>query len=614
MRLASPRRRDFTVMLEGLYPQAGDAREAILALPRVLGAFDHDGQVTVAVPEGFEVRGNVREWETSHPSTWALPLEPRGGSLGARVNRAAAQINLSWRPHQPEVRVDTVADVTLGDTQGHVVLQMRCSISGRAPSRLRLRAPEGIRNLTAAPGTIEATAPGEWFLGLPADAGREFNLKLSYAFDRPVTRAGGDSLHEAIPLVWLDGAAQVEARVRFWRDATAARNRAVPIGADGPWQVLPPEIVPERDTLPLLVVQASGNQLALPLRLAAGNGNEQTAGANAWVERALIQVQAGDGSQRYRARFYLRRWQAPAIELVLPQTVAAVEVALNSKPIGAPDMTRSDDGRPLLRVPLTAWRPRRSIVVEVQYQLPAGGLRTELTPPLPASGSGMAVAATRWEIALSPGSTPLSFSDTAVLEERWGWRHLFPAPQASRSVSELEAWFLNGQEPASEGVANWQMGETAIAARQEGPSTLSLYVLPRTALLVAASVAAFLAGLFVSRLRRRDAILVLLGVAAVAALFGSVWPQPAGQLLAAALPGLALLGIVVGSQRYLQWHYRWRLEHMPAFSRSTSSSLARTGSAVRPKLSSTPVPPIHRQTSTIDAPAHPEPWAPSSSS
>jgi hypothetical protein len=614
LRLASPRRRDFTVILEGLYPQAGDAREATLALPRVLGAFDHDGQVTVNVPEGFDVRGSVREWETNHASTWALPLEPRGAGLGARVNRAAGQIDLSWRPHQPEIRVDTVADVTLGNTQGHVILQMRCSISGRAPTRLRLRGPEGIRNLAVTPGAIEPAAPGEWFVGLPPEPGREFSLKLSYAFDRPVTRPGSDGLHEVVPLVWLNGATQVEARVRFWRDPTAAPNGAVPVGADGPWQVLPPELVAERDTLPLLVLQASGNQLALSVQLTNRNGEERTADATSWVERALIQVQAGDGSHRYRARFYLRRWQTPTMELALPTSATAVEASLNGKPIDAPDTVHSDDGRPFLRIPLPAWRPRRPVVVEVQYQLPVGGIRTELTPPRPAPGSGVAVAATRWEVALSPGSTPLSFSDTAVLEERWGWRHLFPSPQAARSVAELEAWFLNGQEPANESSANWQMGDAAVAARQDGLNILPLYVLPQTAMLVAASVVVFLTGLFLSRLRRREEMLVLLGIAAVAALGSSARPQPAGQLVAAALPGLVLLAVVLGSQRYLQWHYRWRLEHMPAFSRSTNSSLARTGSSLRPPLASAPVPPIHRETSTIDAPAHPEPWAPSSSS
>jgi hypothetical protein len=614
MRLASPRRRDFTVILEGLYPQAGDAREATLALPRVLGAFDHDGQVTVAVPEGFDVRGSVREWETNHASTWALPLEPRGGGLSARVNRAAGQIDLSWRPQQPDLRVDTVADVTLGNAQGRIILHMHCSNSGRAPTRLRLRGPEGIRNLAATPGTIEPAAPGEWFVGLPADTGREFSLKLTYTFDRPITRTGADGLHEVVPLVWLDGATQVEARVRFWRDPTAAPNRAAPVGADAPWQVLPPELVPERDTLPMLVLQASGNQLALSVRFTSRNGEEQTTGATSWVERALIQVQAGDESHRYRARFYLRRWQTPTMELALPMAAAAVEASLNGKPIDAPDTVRSDDGRPFLRIALPAWRPRRPVVVEVQYQLPAAGTRAELTPPLPAPGSGIAVAATRWEVALSRGSTPLSFSNTTVLEERWGWRHLFPSPQAARSVAELEAWFLNGQEPASEGSANWQMGEAAVAAREEGLHPLSLYLLPRTAMLIAASVVAFLTGLFLSRLRRRDATLALLGIGAVAALGTSAWPQPAGQLFAAALPGLVLLAIVLGSQRYLQWHYRWRLDHMPAFSRSTNSSLARTGSSLRSPLASAPVPPIHRETSTIDAPAHPEPWASSSSS
>ena len=613
MRLASPRRRDFTVMLEGLYPQAGDAHEATLALPRVLGAFDHDSQVMVAVPEGFDVRGSVREWETNRASTWALPLEPRGSGLSARANRALGEVDLNWRPQQPEVRVDTVADVTLGSAQGRVNLQMRGSISGRMPTRLRLRGSDGIRNLVATPGSIEPAAPGEWLVALPADAGREFNLKLSYAFDRPLAHARGDALPEVVPLIWLDGAAQVESRVRFWRDPMAVPNRGVPVGADGPWQVLPPELVPERDSLPVLVLQASGNQLALPVRLS--NTEERYGGATSWVDRALIQVQAGDGNHRYRARFYVRRWKTSTMELVLPQAAAAAEVSLNGKPTDVPDRVRSDDGRLFLPIALPTWRPRRPVVVEVQYQLPAGGLRTELTPPLPAPGSGIAVAATRWEVALSPGSIPLLFSGTAVLEERWGWRHLFPSPQTARSVGELEAWFLNGQESASEESANWQMSDTTVAARQDGLNILPLYLVPRTPLLVVVSVAAFLIGLFVSRLWRRDAVLVLLGIAGVAALGASAWPQPAGQILAAMLPGLAVLAIVLGSQRYLQWHYRWRLEHMPAFSRSTSSSLARTGSSLRPPLTAPPsVPPVHRETSTIDAPAHPEPWAPSSSS
>jgi hypothetical protein len=203
---------------------------------------------------------------------------------------------------------------------------------------------------------------------------------------------------------------------------------------------------------------------------------------------------------------------------------------------------------------------------------------------------------------------PLYFGDSAVFEERWGWQNGLPVPQPARSTAELESWLATGQEPnGTEAPADWHMAAASVTARQGGVEPLRLVVLPRTASLVMASVLVFLGGLLLSRLRARDVwVILLLGMMAAAAL-GFAWPQPAWQFLALALPGLVPLALVLGLQRYLQWRYRWRLAHMPAFSRNVTSTMVRSGSSLRPQA------PVNRETSTIDSPAvQSEPWAPSS--
>src|SRR5205807_6269385 len=75
LRLTDPRRRPFTVTLEGLYPLAAGAAAAALPLPRVPKAVDRGGSVSTSVPAGLELRGGLHEWEGDRPGEWEKPLE-----------------------------------------------------------------------------------------------------------------------------------------------------------------------------------------------------------------------------------------------------------------------------------------------------------------------------------------------------------------------------------------------------------------------------------------------------------------------------------------------------------------------------------------------------------
>jgi peptidoglycan/LPS O-acetylase OafA/YrhL len=100
--------------------------------------------------------------------------------------------------------------------------------------------------------------------------------------------------------------------------------------------------------------------------------------------------------------------------------------------------------------------------------------------------------------------------------------------------------------------------------------------------------------LLISRLPRRAIGVLLALVSAAAVIAASLWPQPAGQALMAAEPGLLLLILILAVQRFAEWRHLRRLARMPGFSRvHAESSLARAnGKRVA-------------QTSTVDAPAAP---------
>jgi hypothetical protein len=591
IKFAAPQRGEFTFTLEGAYPLPTGAQEMTLALPRLLNVLDRAGQVTVTAPEGFDLRGSAFQWDNDKPGARLYPLEPVAGTdraYSASVSRGLAQVDLAWRPIRADVRVEASTDVTLGDRQAQYAQQLHCYFADVPLRRLRLHGPATATNLAVSVGNkLENTGPGEWSVALPADAGKEAAVTLTWSGPLPAAEEGA---RLAVPLFWVDGATSCESRVRFVRDRDAA-GHFVPALASGPWQELPMELLPAGASL--LVVRGSGQDLSLTVSLHDAE-NTGPALPQAWIDRALIQAQAADGAQRYRARFHLTRWQARSLDLELPATAADIELLINGLRAPREASADGDSGR-ILRVPLPAWRERQKLLVDLRYSLPGGsegavGALARWQPPRP--HGRYVVRAVRWQIALPSQAIPLSIGD-AVVEEMWTVRNAHVQLVPAYGTNELDQWIASGQEPVAGESGGWEMKSAGLTARQAGLTPMRLVVVQRTAWYASISLIVLATGLLLSRLPQRavGAILALLVPAVV--IVGFIWPQPTGQALMAAQPGLAILACIIILQRFLHWRYRRQLARLPGFSRIQAESALSRSNGKRPS----------RETSTIDVPA-----------
>ena len=566
VRLANATKQPFNVVLLGTITVPPGGREVTVPFPRYPKAVERDAIVTATVPEGLEVRGAGRGWEGDQPAAWGAPLAAVPGADG-KVPKAVAAVTgkaelgfsravLNWQPYRPDVAAEIKTDVTVGERQVVVKQEFHLRSGDGLPKSIRFRGPAEAFGLRAVPA-LDSVAPGVWTYS-PPDA-KEATLSVSFALPLPAQTDGPLAL--PVGLFWLADAARTEANVRVW--VSSVTGRTVSTSAPG-WRELPPEAVPERDTLPALTLAASAEYpLALEVRQAAPES-----AVAVWVERALIEAGATeDGAVNYRARFRLARWLAPAIEVWLPGAIGPNPTARIDGTGAALVPVGDADGGRRFRVNLPDVPGGRVTVLEVQYALPGSRQvlgETAYQPPrvLSAAYSGPV----RWLVTEASGSAPFLFSDRARPELRWRWRGPVLAPTAVPRA-DLEHWFNSGGEPDAGGLTPVQEGEPLVA-RQNAPDTLRVARAPWTALVIVCSLVVFLVALVLTRLNAVASGLVVtllggaFGVAAV------LYPQPAAQAVAAGQPGLVIALLALGVQAVVRWQVRRRVRYLPGFTRT----------------------------------------------
>ena len=261
--------------------------------------------------------------------------------------------------------------------------------------------------------------------------------------------------------------------------------------------------------------------------------------------------------------------------------------------------TGSPDANPVrnYQLVLPAWRDRVLAIVEIKYQLSdnrndgIGKLVTVWQPPrLP---SQVALSTVRWQIAVPANSVPLSLGGGIFEEARWTVRSGIAQPLPAYTTLDLETWITSGREPdGSETSAGWEMANAGITARQNSLMPMRTAAVPRPAFIATVSLFVLAAGLLLARLPRRAVGVLLSLLTAGAVVTGFIWPQPSGQILSAAQPGLVLLALILSMQRLLQWRYRRRLTRMPGFARAHAESALARSNGKR----------VTRETSTVDSP------------
>ncbi|VTT99430.1 unnamed protein product [Gemmataceae bacterium] len=568
VRLAAAHKQPFDLVLTGTVPvEPGDAAGTV-ALPRFPEATESAATLTATVPDGFELRAETRDWDGEY-AAWGTPLgavaDPSGkGSravttVSGQAESGFARVTLGWSPHHPDLAAEVRADVTLGERQLVIVQQIKLRSSTGLPRRLRFRGPAAPAAMKTVPA-LDPVGTGEWVFATAPDA-TEVTVSATYATALPRQSPGvNGAARVPVALLWPVGATRTEATARVWTDLDT--SRAVTSASSG-WRELAVEPAPDRDALPVLTLSAvAAEPLTLETQPVADTGTVAV-----WAERGLVQAWGGDdGTVSYRARYLLRRWLRPSVEVRLPSPLAGPnpEFFRDGQRLDAVALTGTDDER-AFRVPLPAARPGATTVVEVRYQLPVSRGPTGELVYFPPTLPGVAfVGPVQWQAVVAHGHTPL-VSAGASTEFRWRPRPTGVAPCAAGSAEALEAWFRTGDDAAD---ASDAPGEVFVA-RQVAPGPVRVYQVHHTGLVVVCSAAAFILVLVLWRLPGAVFGLGVAAASAAAVVAAIYYPHPAAQVAGACQPGVVAAAGVAALAAAARWLHRRRLARMPGFSRTS---------------------------------------------
>lgn len=637
VRLARKQNRPFVVTLAGSYPvqtgQEGAALELVRPLswgvehgvasePQSTPVLDRGCQVNVALPEAVELvtrpfwRGADDKAREGSPSEVVLSPRPGNREYAWQGERTPLRLALLWRAHRPELPVESLVDVTLAGQQARVRQRLRYQFGSLAPSRLFVRIPPELQEaVKLVEGGVrdadEPRTPGEWAVNVPAGINKDHTLTLEYAFSlpnvagrgaatgrNPRSRSKGFERAFTVPVVKAVQATRVETKVRIWCDPEEQ-----PHLAGGSWAELPAEIVPERDTLPVLVLR--GNHDGGPLLRLTERSALPFAAAVA--ERVLAHASLDEkGMQTYRVRFLLSKLSARHLDLQLPVLLSssALDVRLDGKrvPLYFVDETgkKADLGK-LLRLQVEPDLYRKPILLDVSYRvdpsLLEGNTVLQSTFQPPVLQGAILLGRARWQVDVPPGWLPMCPRGGAAIEQRWAWWGWLLAPRPALGSAELEEW-LGGAESA----APAETGEPGLLCWQSTPGPLVLVQVPHRVWLLVCSltVLALGLGLFLVPLSRYLFWTSIVVVAMTVAAIGVYSPAALPVIAYGCEPGLLVLVVAMAAQWMLHQRSRRRVVFMPGFTRlKTGSSLIRTSTNNRPRDPSTIDEPPRRPSSVV---------------
>ncbi len=589
VRLTGAMRKPFDVVLVGTVPAAMGTHEADVPLPRFPKVVERDAAVTVTVPEGQEIRGAARGWEGDQPASWSFPLTAVPGSDGkvpkavtsvtGRSDLGLSRISLHWQPYRPDVAVEVSTDVTVGERQVVVAQRFRLRSPDGFPKPVRFRGPVGALGLRASPITpqFEPTGAGMWSFAPPLDA-KEATFRVSYAL--PLPEHGDGPLSLPVGLIWPADAARTEMGVRVW--VSSITGRTVSVSPAG-WRELPPEAVPERESLPALTLVATAEH---PLVLEVRAATRESAAA-VRVTRALIEAgMLEDGSVGYRGRFRLQLSLTPAVEILLPETLGPNPLA-RVDGAQAPLVPISEGGGVRRFRVMLPGGANRATVLEVSYTLP--GTRHTIGETLyrpPVLSSAVYASGVRWLISEPGDAAPLLVSVRGRAAMRWRLRGVVYAPSAA-SRAAMERWFVSGTEPGAADTASVTEGEPLVVL-QTVPQSVRVFRVSWVAIIIACSLVSFLLLVILTWLPATASVLLVI-VSVTGFVIGVVlYPQPASQAVAAAQPGFAFGFLAILLVAYVRWQVRRRVTHLPGFTRTpvepSAVGLPSTTSAGPPAL------------------------------
>lgn len=584
IKLAQKQTRPFSLTLTANYALPVEQRQIALTLPKPLHALDRGGRTVVVLPPEWELAARQGDVESS------VPGPNRSHQYTRMWERTPDRIELSWRPYRPELRVESLLDVTLYASQASVRHRLDLQFPGRTPERVALQIPTALgERLRILQGGVLEDA-GVVKLDHP-----ESKAKLVLAYDVPLAKEAFDSLGERVlpfPFVRVRQATHAQTKARFWCDATGQLACA-----EGPWDEAPVEAAADRDSLPSLVLRGASLDGTLALRQRDGG---RSGLAPLVIERALVQVvAASEGHHAYRARFLIARIGTRQLDVEFPAAVAGLNLAvyLDGKRINTVRSVDANghpaDGGTVARIAVEPELYRRPVILDVHYQLGPTRRQTGLAlasvfypPAFPVEAL---LGPVRWQLDLPGDSVFLYRAGNSDLEQTWTWRGGLLAPVARPDTRDLEQWL--GTAPTA--TAPDEVATSAVCWRSSLEPVRVISV-PQPAWLLTCSMLVLIVGLVPLKAPiTRGVRAVAVGVIGLAILFATLaWPNVLATLLYGSEPGLGVLVVVLlGNRLGRSWEQR-RSQYLPGFTRARNGSASKSGSSLNKK----------REPSTVDAP------------
>jgi hypothetical protein len=588
VRLIAPRKEAFDLVLEAIIPLPAGPRPQpmMIPLPRVVGTVERDARLTAVVPDGWEIKGTVRDGDPATPGSRLVELTGESATsrgptttVSAVCDRVAAVVNLTWQPYRPELPATITTDVTIGERQMIVSETIQFAIPNPIERTIRLRGPVNAAGLRSNP-PLTPTGAGEYALLLPADK-KTVVQTLSYAMPLPIKSGESDV---AIGMYWSEDATQTHATVRVWGPSGKRIAQVV-----GPWRDEPAALPTDRDAWPwrsVSTVRHAGEDVPSLVLSLADSGNYSP--PDTVVERAeyfgILDTGAG---ARLKARFWLSRWPGSGLDIDLPSE-SSWECYVDGRrvqPLPREGLPREDGS---VRIPMPESKPGRSPVI-VEIRCTSSDPSLEKGMALPTIARSMNRTPPQWNVWGPRSRVALDLSGAFSPDLQWTWRGLptgfspVPSTRNTGSPGDDGDMISSGLTPLFAGQLHSTTGTMPHIVTVPSPVWILCW----------SAIAAFFGWIAIQIGQSRIGY-VAAGVGLLFAVALMFRPQITAQALAAMQPGVAAFGLAMAVVMLRRAWLSRSGRRLPAFSSLSASSLSTpsrpSDQLAESRLRATPIP------------------------